>query len=444
MRGTRRGFVAALGAAAVALAQSKRGMIVRSVRPEDLEAPLDVFDSWITPVERFFVRSHVAAPTVNGFSWRLRVEGEVATPLTFTLDDLRRFPRHELVAVLECAGNGRAFYEPPVAGLQWGHGAVGNARWAGVRLADVLNKAGLKDNAREILFDGADQPPGTMPKFQRGIPPKKALDENTLLAYEMNGRPLTPAHGFPLRVIAPGWAGDSWVKWVTTIRALPAEFDGFFMSTAYRHPGRPVAPGTPVAPNEMQPVTAMRVKSVIASPPSGVSLAPAPTRIRGAAWSGESPVTAVEVSTDTGRTWKPATLGPDHAPFAWRLWEYRWNPPAEGHYVLMARARDAAGDVQPLAQEWNPSGYLWNVVPSVGVTVSLKPAHNLSVQPRVPTPPPPQARTACGICHEMDVIEQQRLTSAGWERELDKMVRWGAKLKPGDREVLLKWLSQFR
>jgi DMSO/TMAO reductase YedYZ molybdopterin-dependent catalytic subunit len=200
--------------------RAKRDMIVRSVRPEDLEMPLSGFMDYITPIEHFFVRTHVYVPTVNLSEWRLKVEGEVATPLTLTMDDLQKLPAVEQVSVVECAGNGRGLYEPPVPGLQWINGSVGNARWKGVRLGDVLKKAGLKPSGIEVLFDGADEPIGTMQDFRRSIPVKKALDPNTLLAYEMNGETLPVKHGFPLRLVAAGWASDSWAKWVTSIRVL--------------------------------------------------------------------------------------------------------------------------------------------------------------------------------------------------------------------------------
>jgi DMSO/TMAO reductase YedYZ molybdopterin-dependent catalytic subunit len=451
MEGSRRRFLKAAGLVFFPwpqlAAQSQKGMIVRASRPEDLEMQLEGFGSWITPVEQFFVRSHHYLPQVDAAQWRLRVEGEVANPLTLTMADLRQLPRAELTGVLECAGNGRGSYEPHVPGVQWQFGAVGNARWAGVRLADVLKKAGVNETTREILFDGADAPIGSMPKFQRGIPVKKALDENTLLAFEMNGQPLAPQHGFPLRVIAPGWAGDSWVKWVTRIQALNKPFEGFWMTSAYRHPGHAVTPGAAVDPKQMQPVTSLRVKSVIASPPDGFFLGLAPVRIRGAAWAGESPVSAVDVSADFGRTWKSATLGRDDAPFAWRLWDFSWTPEREGYYVLMARARDTSGDVQPLAAEWDPSGYLWNAVQQVGVTISSAPpdvaAMGRRINAHVPAPPPVSARQACLVCHEADLIDQQKLTPQQWEKEVDKMVRWGAKVKPADREQILNWLVQF-
>ena len=245
MRIHRRNFLYLAGASLLrAEDRPKLDMLVRSVRPEDLEMPFSGFSDYITPVEHFFVRTHVYVPKVNPESWRLKVEGEVAAPLTLTMEDLKKLPPVELVTVVECAGNGRGLYEPPVPGLQWSSGAVGNARWKGVRLADVLKRAGIKDSAKEILFDGADVPLGSMPDFQRSIPVKKALDSNTLLAYAMNGETMPVKHGFPLRVVASGWASDSWVKWLTSIRVLDKEFDGFWMKGSYRHPGKPVAPGT--------------------------------------------------------------------------------------------------------------------------------------------------------------------------------------------------------
>ncbi len=217
MHANRRSFLRLIPAAAGMLRLRAADMIIRSTRPEDFEMPLDGFATWITPVERFFIRTHVYTPKVEASQWQLRIEGKVATSLTLSLSELREFPRAELVSVLECAGNGRGFYQPTVAGLQWATGAVGNARWSGVRLADVLKKSGYSPSAKEVLFNGADVPLGTMPDFIRGIPLEKATHPDTLLAFEMNGQPLTPSHGFPLRVVAPGWAGDSWVKWLTTI-----------------------------------------------------------------------------------------------------------------------------------------------------------------------------------------------------------------------------------
>jgi DMSO/TMAO reductase YedYZ molybdopterin-dependent catalytic subunit len=438
-------FVAAAGAVLRAEDPPKRDMLVRSTRPEDLEMPLSGFSDYITPIEHFFVRTHVYVPTVNGNEWRLKIEGEVAAPQVLTLDDLKKMPAVDLVSVVECAGNGRGFFEPPVAGAQWSTGAVGNARWRGVRLADVLRNAGLKDSAREILFDGADVPLGTMPDFQRSIPLKKALDPHTLLAYEMNGETLPVKHGFPLRVVAPGWASDSWMKWLTGIRVLDKEHDGFWMKGAYRRPPRPVAPGAAVPPEQMVPVTSLRVKSVIAEPRDGSQAAAGkPVRIRGVAWSGDAgSVTGVDVSVDGGRTWKAAALpAGQKTQFGWRQWELVWTPPQEAYYTILARARDSAGNTQPFDQEWNPAGYGWNVVPRVGLDVGREPVAQspAASSSTVNGGAPAGFRAACGVCHEEDVIRQQRLTRGQWDREMTKMTGWGAKVPDSDRGAFLDYL----
>ena len=421
-------------------------MIVRAARPEDLEMPLEFFNDYLTPAEHFFVRTHTYVPRIAAGEWRLEVAGQVEKPLSLTMSELRKLPRVDLISVLECAGNGRALYQPTVPGLQWAYGGVGNARWTGVRLADVLKQVGVRTSGTEVLFDGADTTPGTMPDFQRSIPLKKALDPNTLLAFEMNGQTLPLQHGFPLRVIAPGWASDSWVKWLSKITVLDREFDGFFMKTAYRHPGKPVRPGEPAPPEAMFPVTSLRVKSVIGSPADGTTVAPGrTTRISGAAWAGDlSPVEAVEVSVDGGRAWRAAALEGQRTQFGWRLWAFEWQPKAEQYYTIMARARTAAGDVQPFAQEWNPSGYQWNVIHRVGVNVSsATPSASTSARTPAMADRPQGYQSACMVCHGNDVVEQQRLTRGQWEKELDKMGRWGAKVKPEDREGILDYLVRY-
>jgi sulfite oxidase len=446
MQVSRRRFFRSLGAVAGVLSTraadtAPQDMIVRSVRPEDFETPLAAFTSWITPTDHFFVRSHMSRPTVDLSAWRLTVDGEVSSPLTLNMDELKKLPTVELVSVIECAGNGRAFYKPGVAGMQWTGGGVGNGRWRGVRLADVLKKAGMKPSAKHVLFNGADTPPGTMPDFMRTVPVKKALDPDTLLAFEMNGEPLPVSHGFPLRLIVPGWAGDSWVKWITSIQPLDKEFDGFWMKTGYRYPVRPVAPGTAVDPADLKPLEAIRPKSMIVGPSEGTGVGNGPVRIHGMAWAGESPVARVDVSADSGRTWRPATLGRDKSRYAWRLWELNWTPPAPGSYVLMARATDAAGATQPLAEDWNPSGYLWNVVPQVRVNAGTAPPPQ---QPQPSETPafPPNVKQACIGCHEADIIAGQHLTRAQWDREVTKMTGWGATVKPADRDGIVDFLFQ--
>jgi DMSO/TMAO reductase YedYZ molybdopterin-dependent catalytic subunit len=423
--------------------QPAEGLLVRSANPEDFEMPLSGFDRWLTPAERFFVRTHIYKPNVELDQWRLRVDGLVEREVTLDMSQIEKLPRVEQVAVLECAGNGRSFYEPGVTGMQWRYGAVGNARWTGVRLADVLKQAGVKPGATQVLFNGADVPMGKVPDFVRSVPLEKALHPDTLLAFQMNGAALPSSHGFPLRLVPAGWAGDSWVKWVTNITLLDKEYDGFFMKTAYRRPVHTVAPGTAVDPAAMTPVTAIKPKSVIASPVAGARLAAGPVTIRGAAWAGESAVARVDVSTDSGRTWQPAKLGADRARYAWRLWETTWTPPGDGSYVLMAKTTDESGGTQPFLEDWNPSGYLWNVVPAVRVEVGGGP-------PGSPPPPaaaeipkfPETVKSTCVGCHGEDMIAGQHLTHGQWEREVDKMTRWGAPVTSENRGEIVDFLSR--
>jgi DMSO/TMAO reductase YedYZ molybdopterin-dependent catalytic subunit len=437
-------FAAAIAAAVPRLLggadQADRSrMIVRSPQPEDLEMPLDGFIDAITPIDRFFVRCHTYIPKVNLSEWSLKIDGVVEHPLTLSLEDLKKLPRVEMAGVLECAGNGRTFYQPHVAGTQWAFGSVGNGRWAGARLRDVFQKAGIKDSAKVVLCDGADVPLGKMPDFQRTIPVAKALDPDTLLAYEMNGQALPVEHGFPLRVIVPGWAGDSWVKWLQHMEVLDHEFDGFWMKSAYRHPAHPVAPGTTVDPSEMVPVTDLNVKSVIANPNGWAK--PGAVRIQGTAWSNTSPVSKVEISTDGGQSWKAAKLLGPQTKYGWRLWQHDWKP-AEGKYTLISRATNMAGETQPLAEQWNPNGYLWNVAQPVAVTVSAQAPAGSEAPPPSQGTPPEAYKSACFGCHDEHMMQQQHLTGPQWDREMNKMTGWGAQIKPEDREAVLKYLSE--
>jgi DMSO/TMAO reductase YedYZ molybdopterin-dependent catalytic subunit len=413
-------------------------MITISPRPTDLEMPVEGFIDEITPVEHFFVRSHTLVPEVKLADWKLKIDGLVERSLTLTLADLKRFPRQELVSVLECAGNGRSFYTPPVAGAQWHFGSVGNARWTGVRLRDVLQKAGLKPGATQLLLDGADVPLGTMPDFQRTLTVEKGLHEDTLLAWEMNGKPLTSAHGFPLRVIAPGWASDSWVKWLQHIEVLDREFDGFWMKTAYRHPPNHVPPGTAVDPKDMVPVTDLNVKSVIANPVDWTM--PGVVTVQGVAWSNASPVTKVELSVDAGNSWNQATLVGKPAKYGFRRWTHSWRA-EEGTHTLISRATNAAGQQQPLQEEWNPNGYLWNVAQPRPVLVAALRPPAPAAAPAPEQPLPESYKAACFACHDEHMMRQQRLTRAQWDRELAKMSGWGAPVKPEQREAILDYLS---
>ncbi len=440
---TRRGLfltgAAALLARTNPAAESSPGLITLSPSPKDLEMPVEDFIDEITPVEHFFVRCHTTIPKIELPGWKLEIAGLVDRPLTLTLADLRKLPRAELVSVLECAGNGRSFFQPPVAGAQWRFGSVGNARWTGVRLKDVLEKAGARPAATQLLLNGADVPLGKMPKFQRTLEVGKAMHPDTLLAWEMNGQPLTADHGFPLRVIAPGWASDSWVKWLTRIELLDRDFDGFWMKTAYRHPAGHVAPGTAVDPKDMVPVTDLSVKSVIAHP--GEWAAPGLVTVQGVAWSNASPVTKLEVSADGGKTWSPAKFTGKPTRYGFRKWSFAWKA-AAGDYTLMSRATNEAGQSQPLEPEWNPGGYLYNAAQPRPVTISTTRPPSAAPAPEAAAQPEPEGyKTACFVCHDDHMMVRQHLTRAQWDREVTKMTGWGAAVKPDQRDALLDYLS---
>ena len=359
-----------LWAQAARAAAGKEKLIVRSVRPPDYETPVALLDSWLTPVEHFYVRQHMPVPAgVDPATWTLQIEGEVDTPTSLTMDDLRKMPSATVTAVLECAGNGRAFYNPPVAGIQWEKGAVGNARWTGVRMADVLKRAAVKPSGRFVTMNGADRGIGTQPDFIRQVPIDKALHPDTVIAYEMNGQPIHPLHGFPLRAIIPGWEGAYSIKWLTTLRVLDKEFDGFWVASGYRYPTRIVAPGSAVDPKDMAPLTGLVVKSLITKPLDAAVVAPGKIDIAGFAWAGETDIARVDVSTDHGATWQQARLVGERAKYAWRRFEHTFQATKPESYLILSRATDTNGKTQPITPPWNPSGYLWNAPDSVRIEV---------------------------------------------------------------------------
>ncbi len=244
----------------------KRPMILHNDRPEDLESPGEYFNSWVTPVDSFFVRQHIPRPAeIDPNVFKITINGMVSRPMDVTLADLKNLPQYTVPATLECTGNGRGFYTPKVPGIQWKRGAVGNAEWQGPRLSDVLKLAGMNEGAAFIEFDGADTGVAKTPDFVRSMPLKKAMHPATLLALRMNGD--TPQiHGFPARLIVPGWDGTSWVKWVTRITPQAQEGGGFFMNPGYRMPRIPLPPGTPARPAELEVIEGMPVKSSIMMP----------------------------------------------------------------------------------------------------------------------------------------------------------------------------------
>jgi sulfite oxidase len=349
-------------------------MILRSFRFIDLETPVEYFNTWLTPVPHFFVRNHMFEPVQldapDAKDWRLSLGGEVDKPLTLSLAELSKMETHSVVNTLECAGNGRSLHRPQVPGIQWGKGAVSTARFSGPRLRDVLQRAGVKSTGKHVMFRGLEEVPGKVPPFIRSIPIEKALDADTLIATHMNGFPLTKHHGFPARALVPGWIGAASCKWLTEIKVLETEFVGNFMSPAYRFPNQPVQPGDAVKPEDTHPLTGLSVKSVIAGPAEGATVKAGKVAVHGAAWAGEADIAKVEISTDGGATWSPATLGHEQAHYAWRLWSYDWKAGKSGDYTILSRATDTQGRTQPSTPAWNPSGYLYNAVDQVKIHVA--------------------------------------------------------------------------
>jgi DMSO/TMAO reductase YedYZ molybdopterin-dependent catalytic subunit len=329
------------------------GRRVVGVQPFNAEVRLEALSGDVPPTELHFVRSHFAVPDHPG---TLTIAGEVRNSFTLDLADLRRRPAVSVVNTLECAGNGRAFLDPPAPGEPWLLGAVGTAEWTGVALLPLLEEAGVAVGAVEVLFRGADSgTPGGLDRtiaFERSLPLPIPLD--TIVAYAMNGRPLPPEHGAPFRLVVPGWYGVASVKWLREIRAIATPFRGFYQVDRYVIDGAPLS--------EMAP------RAVIARPADGSTVAPGPAVIRGYAWSGRTTVDRVDVSVDGGASWSAAALGPASGR-AWRTWELAWEPRVAGTLTLLARATDARGERQPLEQVWNALGYRNNAAQPVTVEV---------------------------------------------------------------------------
>jgi DMSO/TMAO reductase YedYZ molybdopterin-dependent catalytic subunit len=351
-------------------ARDERALIVRSQRPLNLETPVAALDRRLTPNELFFVRSHFGAPAVDLTPWEVEVVGLVRHPLRLTLETLGRFEQATKTAVLQCAGNGRGLYRPRVPGVPWERGAVGQAEWSGVRLADLLERARPQGGAAHVHFLGGDAPPSPkIPAFMRSIPLDRARDPATLLALRMNGQPLPAIHGGPVRLVVPGWAGNNWLKWVRRIVVAREEAPGFYMQTGYRMPRTPVPPGAATAGVPLDPVGWMNVKSLITYPERDSVLPAGPVEVRGIAWTGQGHVTKVDVRIDDGDRWLAATLLGDAEQGAWRPWRLNWEPARRGRHLISARATDSMGQIQPESPAWNRSGYLWNGFDTVACEV---------------------------------------------------------------------------
>ncbi len=366
------GMVLADGRALANPFEGKRGMIVQRSLPPLLETPLEAFDSVdlgapvLTPTNRFFVRWHYAFPTeIDPAAHRLAVMGHVGKPRMLDLPALARLPQTEVMAINQCAGNGRALFSPRVPGAQWANGAIGNAVWRGPRLADVLALAGPLGGATAVRASGLDVPMMEgAPAFAKSLSLEHAIGGEVMLATHMNGEPLPIVHGFPIRLIVPGWYSTYWVKMVDRLEILAAPDAGYWMATAYRRPDSQAAGGS-------RPVTAMRPRSLITSHAPGSRHRWAETvQLRGVAMGGDTGVRAVAVSSDAGASWVPARLGPDFGPHSFRRFEASISP-ARGDVTLLARATNARDETQPLGEDWNPGGFERQIVEPVRVNFGL-------------------------------------------------------------------------
>jgi sulfite dehydrogenase (cytochrome) subunit A len=353
----------------------KRLMIGMTSRPPQLETPFSVFnDGVITPNDAFFVRYHLAGIPleIDPDTFTLEVKGKVDKPLKLSLAELKRMPSVEIVAVNECSGNSRGFFEPRVAGGQLGNGAMGNARWRGVSLKAVLDRAGVQKDAKQVTFNGLDGPiVDKTPDFVKALDIDQARNSEVMLAYAMNGQDLPFLNGFPLRLVVPGYYGTYWVKHLSEITVIDGVFDGYWMKTAYRVPDNDcncTEPGTP--PKTTIPIGRLTVRSFITSVGNDAKVAAGqPITLKGIAFDGGTGIKEVAVSTDDGKSWTPAKLGQDLGKYSFREWQLPVTLTA-GKHALRVRATSNGGQMQPMKPLWNPAGYLRNVVETVTVTAA--------------------------------------------------------------------------
>jgi DMSO/TMAO reductase YedYZ molybdopterin-dependent catalytic subunit len=351
----------------------KKPLIQLADRPPNFESPLEYLRTPITPNDQFFVRYHLAdIPEVKAEGYKIAVGGDGANgQAELTLDDLKKMPAVEVVAVNQCSGNRRGLSKPHVAGVEWGYGAMGCARWKGARLKDVLDKVGLKKETIEIAFGGADGPVvDKTPDFVKSIPVWKATDENTIIAYEMNGAPLPHFNGYPARIVVPGWTGTYWMKHVNKIDALTQPFKSFWMNPAYRIPVGifPIAArftSQEYAPNT--PITEMVVNSLITSHRDGDKIKAGKVAVSGMAWDGGYGIRTVQASTDGGKTWSAAVLGQDLGRFAFRPWSFDITA-KKGANTVMVNATNKLGQSQVSDLIFNGAGYHNNVMQNITLT----------------------------------------------------------------------------
>ena len=355
--------------------EGKDGLTVFNDRPVNAETPAHLLDDEVTPTSRHFIRNNGIVPEErDAAGWKLQIDGLVNNPMTLSIADLKsKFQVVTERLVIECGGNGRSGFNPPASGNQWTVGAVGCAEWTGVRLADVLKAAGVKDNVIYTAHEGADVHLSGNDKKQsisRGVPIAKAMNPHNLIAFAMNGADIHPMNGAPLRLVVPGWPGSCSQKWLTRVWLRDVVHDGPKMTgSSYRVPRYPVAPGTKVASKDFEIIHAMPVKSVITTPQTGLTIGEKTMTVGGHAWAGDNAVAQVDVSIDFGATWIKADLKAPHNPYAWQRWSANLKFPTQGYYEVWARAPDDKGTSQPFTVPWNPRGYLNTSLHRISVTV---------------------------------------------------------------------------
>lgn len=351
----------------------KRGMLLQRTRGPLLETPFDVFDQGVfTPNDRFFVRWHYAdiPLAIDTAAFRLKVTGAVRTPLALSLADILKLPRFEMAAVNQCSGNSRGAFAPRVPGGQWGNGAMGNALWTGVRLKDVLDRAGVSATATAVRLSGLDRPPvDQAPWYAKSLGVDHARDGEVMIAFAMNGQPLPMLNGFPLRLVVPGWYSTYWIKALDRIELLDKPDDNFWMAKAYRIPTAPrasVVPGAKDFPTE--PIGAMVPRSFVTNLRDGAGVAAGrPLALRGIAFGGASGVARVELTMDGGHSWHAAQLGPDEGKYGFRRWTLTAAPVTPGRYLIGVRCTSTSGERQRADPIWNPSGYMRNSIETIRV-----------------------------------------------------------------------------
>jgi DMSO/TMAO reductase YedYZ molybdopterin-dependent catalytic subunit len=355
---------------------TKDGLTLLNDRPINAETPAELLDDNITPTNRLFVRNNGTVPAnTSAKDWTLTIDGFVDNPLTLSIDDLRsQFEVVTMALQLECGGNGRSAFVPPASGNQWTTGAIGCSEWTGVRLKDVLNKAGVKSNVIYTAHYGTDGHLSGDPKkipISRGIPIAKAMTDNVLIAFQQNGADIDILNGAPLRLVVPGWPGSCSHKWLTRIELRDVVHDGPKMTgRSYRVPAYPVAPGTDVPIEDFVIMGRMPVKSLVTFPANGKAVSGLKTDVRGHAWAGDRSIDMVEVSIDFGASWEKVELDAPVNDGAWQNWRGQVNFPMAGYYEVWARAMDSEGEFQPHAISWNPRGYNNNTMHRVGLSVS--------------------------------------------------------------------------